>query len=132
MTEIAITEILDIEQYENFLSISFNSRYDPRIFNEDFLKTNGKYVPYSFTFKIYSTHIINPEIPIDYFKTTETITLQDCIDKKYSPVEAMLGPDGIYRITDGQHRILRVLWLCLNNHIRINDLTINCIVKEYA
>lgn len=132
MTEIPIYEILDIKQRENSIVIIFQSRYDPKIFNQHFVETNGKYIPYSFTFEVYDTHIVYPELPADYFRTTETITLQDCLYKNYTPIELMLTRDNVFRVTDGQHRILRILWLCLNNQISLDNIKINCVIKEYT
>lgn len=132
MTEIAITNVVDIEHTIDSTIVYFRSRYDDKIFTEEFISNYGKYQPYNYKFIVTNQTVINPSVPEDFFKTTNTITLEDCLNLNYTAIELMIREDNIYRVINGQHRILRILWQCLNNRIDINKIKIKCTIKEYT
>ena len=132
MTEIAITDVVDVEHTIDYMIVYFRSRYDDKICTEEFIRNYGKYQPYSYKFIVTDRAVINPTVSEDFFKTTNTITLEDCLNLNYTAIDLMISEDKVHRVINGQHRILRILWQCLNNHIDINKIKIKCTIKEYA
>jgi hypothetical protein len=132
MTEISITDVVDVDHTVDSMIVYFRSRYDDKICTEEFISNYGKYQPYSYKFVITDQTVINPSVPENFFKTTNTMTLEDCLDLNYTAIELMISEDKVHRVINGQHRILRILWQCLNSRIDINKIKIKCTIKEYA
>lgn len=129
MTEINIKNFLDFERRAlTYYTIHFKSRYDPIVETPDFKHTYGIYKPACHSFKVYADHIEPPNFPTDYLKTVETITLEDCMLKNYEPLEIIIDNEGVHKVINGRHRLLRILLLCLENKISLDDFTIKCTV----
>jgi hypothetical protein len=132
MIEIAINNFVDVEHTVDSMIVYFRSRYDDKIFTEEHISNYGPYRPYSYKFIIKDQAVANPTVSEDFFKTTNTITLEDCLNLNYTAIEIMISENNVHKVINGQHRILRILWQCLNNHININKIKIKCTIKEYA
>jgi alpha-glucuronidase len=129
MIEINIKNFLDIERRSlNYHTIHFRSRYDPIVHTDDFISQYGIFKDVCYSFKVYSDHVVLPEFSDNYFKSVETITLEDCLTQNYESLEIMIDSENIHKVVNGRHRFLRILSLCLDNKIPLDNVKVKCLI----
>ena len=129
MTEINIKNFLDIERRSlSYYTIHFRSRWDPIVQTDDFIRQYGIYKDACHSFKVFSDRVIPPEFSDNYFKTVDTITLEDCLTQNYQSLEIIIDPENIHKVVNGRHRLLRILSLCLDNKIPLDDFKVKCLI----
>jgi alpha-glucuronidase len=129
MIEINIKNFLDIEHRSlNYHTVHFRSRYDPIVHTDDFIRQYGIFKDVCYSFKVYSDHVVLPEFSDNYFKSVETITLEDCLTQNYESLEIMIDSENIHKVVNGCHRFLRILSLCLDNKIPLDNVKVKCLI----
>lgn len=109
----------------------FEDDFDLFLLSESFSTRYGKYIPFSYKFRLIDDKIFLPPLKEDFFNNVSSITYDDMMKKNYTALDICIRKNIIF-VLDGHHRILKLLQLCLENKTSLSDIKLNYnLVEEF-